>query len=369
VQKKAADKDACPTYAKMTFMQKAIAITPGIGGSARLVEIPDAPAPGPGEVRVRVLDIGIDGTDMELYAGHFGAAPPGSDFLVIGHECLGIVEQTGAGTSLQQGDYVAAMVRRPDECPSCRAGSSDLCTTMQYTERGITAAHGFLTSHYTDHEEFVVRIPPELRDIGVMLEPWSVAAKAQRHAWEIQRRLLWNPQRALVMGAGSLGLLAAFLLRLRGLEVSVFSREPADSLRAKLLERAGARYLTELSGNDDYDFVFEATGAPQLVMAGLERLRASGVMVILGVGHNREPMPVPLGAMSTRIMANNQVLFGSVNSNRLDFQQSVTDLAEMERRWPGLIGAMFTRREPFAQFAEALRRGDDDIKVLIEVAA
>ncbi len=347
-------------------MQNAIAISPGVGGSARLLEIPDAPAPGPGQVRVRVLDIGIDGTDMELYAGHFGTAPPGSDFLVIGHECLGVVESTGAGVGLRPGDFVAAMVRRPDDCPSCRAGSSDLCTTMKYTERGITAAHGFLTSHYTDRQEFVVRIPPELRAIGVMLEPWSVAAKAQRHAWEIQRRLLWNPQTALVMGAGSLGLLAAFLLRLRGLEVSVFSREPADSLRAKLLERAGARYLTRLEG--EYDFVFEATGAPQLVVAGLERLRASGVMAILGVGHNREPMPVALGALSTRIMANNQVLFGSVNSNRRDFEQGVADLAEMERRWPGLIAAMFTRREPFARFAEALRRGEDDIKVVIEVA-
>jgi threonine dehydrogenase-like Zn-dependent dehydrogenase len=150
------------------------------------------------------------------------------------------------------------------------------------------------------------------------------------------------------------------------LDVSVFSRESADSLRAQLLASAGARYLTALEGN--YDFVFEATGAPQLVIAGLERLRASGVMVILGVGHNRDPIPVPLGAISTRIMANNQVLFGSVNSNRRDFEQSVSDLAEMERRWPGLIGAMFTRREPFARFAQALRRGEEDIKVVIEVA-
>jgi glucose 1-dehydrogenase len=346
-------------------MQKAIAITPRVGGSARVVDIPDCPAPGPGEVRVRVLDIGIDGTDMELCAGHFGDAPPGSDFLVIGHECLGVVAEIGDGVSLRPGDYVAAMVRRPDDCPSCRAGSNDLCTMLQYTERGITAAHGFLTSHYTDREEFVVRIPPELRTIGVMLEPWSVAAKAQRHAWEIQRRLLWNPQRALVMGAGSLGLLAAFLLRLRGLEVSVFSREPADSLRAKLLERSGVRYLTSLDG--EYDFVFEATGAPQLVVAGLERLRSSGVMAILGVVSNREAMPVAMGALATRIMINNQVLFGSVNSNRRDFEQAVTDLGEMERRWPGLIAAMFTRRAAFERFADVLSRKEDDIKVLIEV--
>lgn len=345
-------------------MQKAVAITPGVAGSARIVEIPDAPAPGPGEIRVRVLHIGIDGTDMELCAGHFGSAPPGNDFLVIGHECLGEVVDAGPGVSLRPGDFVSAMVRRPDECAACRSGSSDLCTTLQYTERGITSAHGFLTSYYTDREEFVVRVPPQLKDIGVMLEPWSVAAKAQRHAWEIQRRLSWDPKRALVMGAGSLGLLAAFLLRLRGLDVSVFSREPADSLRAQLVERSGARYLTALEG--DYDFVFEATGSPQLVVAGLERLRSSGVMVVLGVSNNRDPMPVALGALSARIMINNQVLFGSVNSNRRDFDQGVTDLAAMESRWPGLIGAMYTRRVPFERFAEVLNRKDDDIKVVIE---
>jgi threonine dehydrogenase-like Zn-dependent dehydrogenase len=348
-------------------MQQAVAITPGHANTARLVEIPDAPAPGPGQVRVRALDIGIDGTDMELVAGHFGSPPPGSDFLVIGHECLGVIEEAGARTSLRPGDFVAAMVRRPDDCANCRAGSSDLCTTMKYRERGITGQHGYLTSHYTDHEQFVVRIPPELRSIGVMTEPWSVAAKAQRHAWEIQRRMIWNPTQALVMGAGSLGLLAAFLLRLRGLDVSVFSREPADSLRAKLLERAGVRYMTSLDG--DYDFVFEATGAPQLVIAGLERLRASGVMAILGVGSNRDPIPVAVAPIATRMMANNQVLFGSVNSNRKDFEQAVVDLGEMERRWPGLIGAMFTRRAPFARFADVLQRGEEDIKVAIEVVA
>ncbi len=352
-------------------MQQSVAITPGRANSTRFVEIPDAPAPGSGEVRVRVLDVGIDGTDMELIAGHFGSPPPGSEFLVIGHECLGVIEQTGAGVALRPGDFVAAMVRRPDDCANCRAGSSDLCTTMKYTERGITSAHGFLTSHYTDRAEFVVRIPPELRSIGVMTEPWSVAAKAQRHAWEIQRRMIWSPTRALVMGAGSLGLLAAFLLRLRGLEVSVFSREPADSSRAKLLECAGVRYLTSLESKPggEYDFVFEATGAPQLVIAGLERLRASGVMVVLGTGHDREPRPLALGPIATRLMINNQVLFGSVNSNRRDFEQTVVDLGEMERRWPGLIGAMFTRRAPFARFADVLQRGEEDIKVAIEVGA
>src|SRR5258708_18433552 len=129
-------------------MQQAVAITPRVPDSARIIDIPEPPKPGPGEVRVCVLEIGIDGTDMELVAGHFGIAPPGNDYLVIGHECLGVVEEVGPNVALRPGDLVAAMVRRPDDCANCQAGSSDLCTKMEYTERGITSAHGFLTSHY-----------------------------------------------------------------------------------------------------------------------------------------------------------------------------------------------------------------------------
>jgi threonine dehydrogenase-like Zn-dependent dehydrogenase len=350
---------------------RAIAITPGQAGTARIVNLPRPVAP-PGGALVHVLEVGIDGTDLELHAGHMGRAPDGADFLVIGHESLGVVEAVGPGVEmLNQGDLVVAMVRRPDDCPECRHGSSDVCMTGAYTERGIFGAHGFLTDQYAELEPYLVKVPPGLRETGVLLEPVSVAAKALRHAWDIQRRLRWAPQSALVLGAGSLGLLAALLLRLRGLEVEVYSREPRTSRRVAILERTGARYFPaeemEVSTLGAYDFIFEATGAPSLIAGGIRLLRPNGIMALLGVSSHLQPAPVPFGEINNRLVLNNQVVFGSVNANRQDFAQGVLDLVAIERQWPGLPATLFTRRVPFERFQEALARQADDIKVVVQM--
>lgn len=351
---------------------RAVAITPKQAHSARIIELPRPAAPRDG-VLVRVLEIGVCGTDAELEGGHIGIAPPGDDFLVVGHESIGVVEEAGPEVkSLARGDLVVAMVRRPDDCPNCRAGSSDMCVKGEYTERGIFSAHGFLAEYYADRETFLVKLPPELRGVGVLLEPLSVAVKAVHQAWEIQRRLLWEPRRALVLGAGSLGLLAAFLLRLHGREVDVFSREGRLSARAALLELTGARYFpageTKFSALGPYDFIFEATGATRLMVGGVDLLRNNGVMAILGIASDLKPMPVPVGEINNRVVQKNQVLFGSVNANRRDFDQGVLDLAAIEQRWPGLLAALLSRREPLDQFRRALDRGEEDIKVVVEVS-
>jgi len=347
---------------------KAIAIFPGKAGSARLIQMP-APRPSPSEVLVRTLSIGVCGTDAELAGGFIGRPPEGEDSLVIGHESIGLVVEPGTrAKEVKRGDLVVAMVRRPDDCPACRAGDADLCSKGQYTERGIFGAHGFLAEYYVDHESFLVRIPPALSEVGILLEPASVVVKALRHAGRIQQRMSWQPKRALVLGAGTVGLLAAFLLRLRGLNVDVYSREPRTSARVALLKQAGVHYHAAL-GSASYDFVCEATGSPQVLAMGMERMAYNGIMAWLGVCAQREPIPVPLGALNNRIVQHNQVIFGSVNANRCDFEQGVQDLQDIEHRWPGLLGSMITRRVPFANFAEALERTPEDIKVLIDVSA
>jgi len=347
---------------------KAIAITPGKAGSARLIQMP-APHPSASDVLVRTLSIGVCGTDAELAAGVIGRPPEGEDALVIGHESLGMVVEPGTrAKEVKRGDLVVAMVRRPDNCPACRAGDADLCTKGEYTERGIFGAHGFLAEYYADHESFLVRIPPALSAVAILLEPASVVVKALRHAGRIQQRMAWEPKRALVLGAGTVGLLAAFLLRLRGLHVDVYSREPKTSARVALLKQTGAHYHTAI-GSSFYDFICDATGSPQVLALGVGRMAYNGIMALLGVCAEREPIPVPVGELNNRIVQHNQVIFGSVNANRCDFEQGVQDLQDIEHRWPGLLASMITRRVPFAQFAEALERTPDDIKVVIDVSA
>ena len=196
-------------------------------------------------VLVRVLRVGVDGTDREINAAEYGHAPEGYHFLVIGHEGLGRVGAVGPNvTFLRPGDYVVATVRRPGHSPYDQIGLQDMTTDSEYYERGINLCHGYLTEYYVEDEQFVVKVPRALRDVGVLLEPMTVAQKGITQAYEIQRRLkIWQPRKVAVMGAGTLGLLATLALRLRGLDVTTFGRTARPYVNADLLKDIGARYV------------------------------------------------------------------------------------------------------------------------------
>ena len=171
----------------------------------------------------------------------YGAAPSGFDFLVIGHEGFGRVEAVGPNvTELKPGDYVVATVRRPGRSLYDLIGTNDMTTDDTYFERGINLRHGFLTEYYVDDAEFIVKVPQGLKNVGVLLEPFTVVEKGIHQAYEIQRRLkVWRPRRAAVMGAGTIGLLATLALRLRGIDVTTFARNSKPNLNAELIEATG----------------------------------------------------------------------------------------------------------------------------------
>src|SRR5271167_2316416 len=228
---------------------KAISVFPGKPNSAHLAELPkpslDQVSNGRG-VLVKVLRVGVDGTDKEINAAEYGAAPPGYDFLVLGHESFGQVVEVGANvTELKPGDYVVATVRRPGSSIYDRIGTYDMTTDDTYYERGINLRHGFMTEYYVDEVEYIVKVPQGLRNVGVLLEPFTVVEKGITQAYEIQRRLrVWHPKRAAVTGAGTIGLLATLALRLRGIDVTTFALAPKPNPNAELVEALGARYLT-----------------------------------------------------------------------------------------------------------------------------
>ncbi len=180
-------------------------------------------------VLVKVLRVGVDGTDHEINAAEYGAAPAGYDFLVIGHESFGQVESRSGPTSPSSS---RATTSWPPSAGRARRiydliGTNDMTTDDTYYERGINLRHGYLTEYYVDDAEFIVKVPQGLKDVGVLLEPTTVVEKGIAQAYEIQRRLrVWRPRRAAVMGAGTIGLLATLVLRLRGLDVTVFGRTP-----------------------------------------------------------------------------------------------------------------------------------------------
>src|SRR4051812_33527155 len=252
---------------------KAVAVFPGKPDSIHLASLP-APSldeiPNGRGVLVKILKVGVDGTDREINAAEYGAPPAGYDFLVIGHEGFGQVMAVGPNvTEVAPGDYVVATVRRPGHSIYDLIGTNDMTTDDTYFERGINLRHGYLTEQYVDSADFIVKVPQGLKDVGVLLEPTTVVEKGITQAYEIQRRLrVWRPKRAAVLGAGTIGLLATLVLRLRGIEVTTFGLTKKPYLNADLLEAIGARYESTLdvpvkdgaSKYGPWDLIFEATG-------------------------------------------------------------------------------------------------------------
>src|SRR5437764_11660673 len=242
------EKMAETATAKKDLM-KALAVIPGKPNTIHLREVPkpcveDVPE-GRG-VLIKILNVGVDGTDKEINAAEYGAAPSGDDYLIIGHESFGRVESVGPNvTEFRPGDYVSLTVRRPGSSLYDQIGTYDMTTDDTYFERGINLRHGFLTEYVVDEPEYIIRVPGNLKEVGVLMEPMSVAQKAIEQAYRIQQRLrVWRPKRAAVLGAGTLGLLSTLVLRLRGLDVTTFGNTMPPFLNSRLLEELGVRYVS-----------------------------------------------------------------------------------------------------------------------------
>ncbi|MEK7829966.1 MAG: glucose 1-dehydrogenase, partial [Acidobacteriota bacterium] len=308
---------------------KAIAVFPGKPDSVHLADLPMPnvrEVPNGRGVLVRVLRVGVDGTDKEINAAEYGAAPEGYSFLVTGHEGFGQVESVGANvTELKPGDYVVATVRRPGKSIYDLIGTNDMTTDDTYFERGINLRHGFLTEYYVDDAEFIVKVPQGLKEVGVLLEPMTVVEKGIHQAYEIQRRLrVWHPKKAAVMGAGTIGLLATLALRLRGLDVTVFGKTPKPYLNSDLLEAIGARYETTddlpvLEGAKKYgpfDIIFEATSYSPIVFESMQALGKNGVLVLSSVTGGDRKVEVQADKINLEFVLGNKVMVGTVNANR-----------------------------------------------------
>jgi threonine dehydrogenase-like Zn-dependent dehydrogenase len=325
-----------------------------------------------------VLEVGVDGTDMEVAKGLYGEAPQGSNHLIIGHESLGRVEELGPGvTQLAPGDLVVATVRRPDDCPNCRRGEYDMCLYGNYRERGIKGLHGYMAEFYVEEPAYLVPVPEELRPVAVLLEPLSIVEKGISQAFKIQERMYWEPRRALVLGAGAIGLLATFLLRAKGMETYTLATRPKDSLKATLAEACGATYLN--AGEDpivglshklgNLDLIVEATGNSSVAFQAMSVQGTNGILCLTGVSAGNRRLEVPADTLNLEMVLGNRVVFGTVNANRRHFEMGLQHLADFQARWPGLLERLFTRRLSLSQWEQALAREREDVKVVIETAS
>lgn len=333
-------------------------------------------------VRLRMLQVGICGTDREIASYMFGAAPEGFDYLVIGHEGLAEVIEAGPEAhGVQPGDLVVPTVRRPCEdpgCIACRNDRADFCTTGTYLEHGIQRMHGFLTELVVDEARYMRKAPPAIRDVAVLVEPLTIAEKAFIQAERVQTRLPWEKPapNALVLGAGPVGLLGAMALRLRGCAVTVYSREPETDVRAGIVRGIGAKYV---SARDEtlaqmaksigsIDLIYEATGSAHLAFQSLEILGSNGLLLLTGVPGEHAPEPLDLGSMITRMTLRNQCLLATVNAGNDAFDRAISDLTQICARWPDAVRGLITRRFRLEDFETPLRDASE-IKSVVQMAS
>jgi threonine dehydrogenase-like Zn-dependent dehydrogenase len=365
---------------------KALAVIPG---QANTIHLRDVPKPKVSDVRggrgvlIKILRVGVDGTDKEINAAEYGAAPAGDDYLIIGHESFGCVEAVGPNvTEFGPGDYVALTVRRPGSSLYDQIGTYDMTTDDTYFERGINLHHGFLTEYVVDEPEYIIRVPERLKEVGVLMEPMSVVQKAIEQAYRIQQRLrIWKPKRAAVLGAGTLGLLATLVLRLKGLDVTTFGNTMPRFLNSCLIEELGACYvstketsLTDASAKyGPFDLILEGTGYSPLVFEAMNVLAKNGVLAMVSVTGGSRQLEVPADKINLGFVLGNKVAFGSVNGNREYFESGVKDLATAELQYPCWLNKLLTHPvkglENYTEMIRLLTEAKGAIKVYCEVAA
>jgi len=364
---------------------KAISLVPGTTDLA-LADIPEPMLTAPDEVKVKVKDVGICGTDREEAAGGRANAPAGKKELIIGHEMFGQVTEVGSHVKkVKPGDYGVFTVRRGcGKCKACLNGRSDMCYTGNYTERGIKGADGYQAEYVVDKQEYFVKVPAKIKEVGVLTEPMSVAAKAIDEASIIQRVRLkdfdneenwFSGKKALIAGIGPIGLMAAFALHIRGANVFGMDVVDENSTRPTILKQIDGQYIngkkiptTNLDDEfGEMDFVFEATGIAELQIDLIDCLGINGIYVATGIPSGKRPVKIPAASLMQQLVLKNQVVVGSVNASFHHYQMAVADLIECFDKWPASIKQVITDRVPFQDFDRALHsHSPKEIKMVVE---
>jgi len=346
---------------------KAITVEPHKPGTARLEDIPEPDARG-GSVLVEAIAVGVCGTDVEIVEGKYGWAPEGKTRLVLGHESLGRVIDPGPSSSFKRGDLVVGIVRRPDPvpCPNCAVGEWDMCRNGQYTERGIKQIDGFMSERWRIEPEYAVKVDPSLGLLGVLLEPTTVVTKAWEQVLAVGQRAFWVPETVLVTGAGPIGLLAALIGKLQGLEVHVLDRVESGA-KPDLVRALGATYHSGSVADVGFqpDVIVECTGVGQVIGDSVKAVAAGGVVCLTGVGSGGRTVGLNTADVASNVVLRNNVVVGSVNANKRHWYRAGRVLARADHAW---LARLVSRCEPPGEFKRALARQPDDIKVVIQFA-
>ena len=348
---------------------KALTVTPGKAQSLRVDDVPE-PDPGPDDLLVDGIASGICGTDPEIVHGAYGWSPPGRDRLVIGHESLGRVREAPASSGFAEGDLVVGVVRRPDPepCGACAHGQFDMCRNGRYTERGIKEIDGYGSERWRVEADYAVRLDPALEDVGMLLEPTSVVAKAWDQIDKVGSRSWFEPRTVLITGAGPIGLLAGMIGVQRGLDVHLLDRVTSGP-KPSIISDLGATYHSDVIGSVTEklspDIIIEATGVAELVVGAMAGTAGYGIVCLTGVSSGKHAIPVKAADLNREMVLENDVVIGSVNANLGHYRTAAAALAAADPAW---LNRLISRRLTLDEVNGDFGRQDDDVKVVVDLA-
>ena len=219
------------------------------------------------------------------------------------------------------------------------------------------------------------QIPLAIEPVGVFLEPLSIVEKAIRQTFKIQERLPWQVENAVVLGAGTIGLLGAMLLRMKGINTHVLDRSESGGFKSRLIADFGGHHidtrqtpLAEVAPDlGTIDFVLEATGYAPLAFQAFQHLAPNGLACLLGVSGGSQDIWVDAVEFNNRMVLGNRLVLGSVNASLVDFQSGAEHIQQINQMWPRILERMLTRRASLDDFPAAFDRRPNDIKVVIEM--
>ncbi len=336
----------------------------------QLLTIPK-PEPEPGEVLVRTLRVGVDGTDHEVIAGNHGGPPEGEDSLVLGHEAVGVVEESTVA-ECSPGDVVVPTIRRPPESginEYFERGEADMAPPDATVERGIDRAHGFMAEYFTSPAEYLVTVPRRLAEWGFLVEPISISEKALELASASRSSFTWEPEHALVLGNGPLGLVTVAMLR-DEMDVYCLGRRDRPDPSIDIIEKLGGTYIDSRETPVDeipgeyvaMDLIYEATGYAKHAFECIDALAPNGVGALLGVPDSWEFF-VDGGHLHREFVMNNKALVGSVNSGPKHFEAAVETLDDLPS-W--FLEEYVTTVAYYESFADAFDTPETAIKTAVE---
>lgn len=354
---------------------KAIAVERG-AHQPTVVEI-ERPTPEPGEVLLRTLRVGIDGTDHEVVGGNHGGFPAEDDYQILGHEAVAVIEDAN-GTGLQEGSLVVPTVRRPagagDSNGYFERGEPDMAPAGTYVERGIVGAHGYMAEYVTSQPEYLVSVPDSFARHGFLIEPISNSEKAIEHARATRSAFEWDPESALVLGNGPLGLLTLAVLPGKGFDNTYcLGRRDRPDPTIDVIERLNSTYIDSretpvASIPETYetvDFLYEATGYAKHAFESITALKPNGVAALLGLPDNWT-FEIDGGQLHRELVLHNKAVFGSVNSNPSQYEQARATLKAFPD-W--FVDALITDVYAPDDVRRAFETGDERIKTVIEFAS